>query len=245
MNELEAALNAYNEAKSQADLVLADVPARVRPGRESQKRDAQAKLPDLKATYREALQRASLGFVVLGPGADAFATIASQEAADVLVADAKVLYERIASRVEPTLGTGREFGVSQFSIVIQELRDIAAEIGVASMPAPRWLEGATVKTLNEVVDHVRKMVEVSIGPDLLTFYLQRIITDAGLTAGSDRTTVPVVVKGFSSPEMANAVGLKLFPEGRQVFVNTTEEVTQNHVIEVLNKAKKQLKTKKN
>src|SRR5271165_3087939 len=98
MNEVEATLKAYQENQAVANLNLDEIPARVRPGRESEKREAQTKALSLRQAYRDALRKAALGFIVLGPGAESFTKQTLEEAEDTIVLDAGAIYNRIADR---------------------------------------------------------------------------------------------------------------------------------------------------
>lgn len=242
MNEVEVALKAYQDNQVLADLNLDEIPHKVRPGRESQKRDAQALTNRLKLNYRDAIRKAALGFFVSGPGSEAFTKQTLEEAQDTLVLNGAALYERIADRIEPSLGVAREFGVGQFSVVVNELRDVIAEIGVVSLPAPKWREGYTVQNRQELIDHVRGMIESAAGVELQVYYLERQLCDAGLQAKTSRATVPVIVTGVVAEKAAD-VGHKLFGEARTIVVTTNADQTKEQTLSTLTHAKKQLKKK--
>jgi len=244
MTELEAALEKYVNAQALSELNLDEVPRNVRPGKEAQKREAADSLDDLRSSYGEALRKATFGISVTGPGAEEFVKRATEEA-EVLVVDSNALYQRIADRVAPTVGGSGEFGVSQYSVVIQELRNVGGELNVTSMPAPKWAEPVNVGGYKDLVAHVANMVSSSVGLDLVALYMTRQVLDKALKAKVNRNTVPVVVTGLTEgrePEFLT----KTFQKGRNVVVRTTskEEVTTEYVLEVFNNVKKQLKTQK-
>lgn len=239
MNELESSLKNYNETLSLANLSLDDVPNSVRSGREAQKRQAQAGLEDAKALYATNLKKSAFGMVIAGPGANKFVDIAKEEA-EVLTVDAMAMYRRIADRVAPAMGSNRDFGVSHYSTVIQELRVIAEELGIDSMPSPIWSEPVAVGSAEGLLKHIQSMVESSVGLDLLALYVNRQMTNAGLVANSDKNTVPVLLTGL---EVATAEALlpKAFHEGRTSLVVTDENVNKEVVLEAFDKVKKQIK----
>lgn len=244
VNELNRALKLFLETKELSELNLDTVPSSVRPGRESQKREAASALETIKKDYGVALQKAAFGLAVQGPGAAEFVKLC-QEETDLLTVDAGVLYKRIADRVGPTMGDGRRFGVSQFSLVIQELRAIGQELNIDSMPSPSWSEPVDVSGEEGLLNHVRNMVDSSVGVDLLALYVKSQMTDAGLAERlvSDRKTVLVLITGLNEATAA-ALLTKAFVEGRSSLVNTskevTKEVTKEAVLEHLNKIKKQI-----
>lgn len=242
MTETEETLKAYNDTKALADLNLENVPLNVRPGRESQKRNAIANLRETKFRYGTALMKAAFAVNIQGPGTDEFVKLAREEA-EVLVADAADMYRRIADRLNPTMSDSRIFGVSQFSGLIQELRNIASELGVSSMPSPQWSEPVNVGDAQGLLNHVRTVVDSSAGPELLALYVKSQLTDAGIEEGSDKNTVPVLITGLTEA-MAVDLLTKAFPEGRTLLVTTTKDVNKEFVLDTFNKIKKQLKTNK-
>jgi len=242
MTELENALNRYLETKGHAELNLDEVPFRVRPGRESQKRQAQADLEGIKKVYENELAKHTFGVMVFGSNPSDFVKIATEEA-EVLVVDGNEIFNRITAKVTTSMGTAQEFGVTQFGMVIRELRDIASELNIVSMPSPKWSEPASVASHEGLLKHITDMVNSSGGVELLAYYVGRQITDAGLKAKANKNVVPVIVTGLDA-QTANALGLNLFAEGRQVFVNTPQEVTKDYVLNTFNLIKKQLKQNK-
>lgn len=243
MTEIEAALTKYAETKALADSNLEEVPRNVRPGREAQKREAQDSLEALRDSYAEALRKVTFGISVTGPGSESFAQKAIEEA-EVIVVAADTLYRRIADRVEPTMGSNGEFGVSQYSAVIQEMRTIGGEMNVVSMPSPKWTEPVNVGNYAGLLKHVTSMVDSSVGTDLAALFVNREIVEQALKAGVNRNTVPVVLTGLT--EGAEPAFLtKAFQKGRNAVVRTTQEaVTTEYVLEVFNNVKKQLKSQK-
>lgn len=241
MSELEQSLKLYTETLALSNLNLDDVPSNVRPGRESQKRQAASDLEHVRNQYASDLRKALFGLLVTGPGTDAFLKIAEEEA-EVVVVDGAAIYKRIADRVAPAMSSNREFGVSHYSAVIQELRTIGGELNVTSMPAPVWSEPANVADAEGLLKHVRGMVNSGVGLDLPALYISRQIIDAAIAAGSNRPTVVVVVTGLE--DVAEAMAPKLFHEGRSIQVTTTSEVNKEFVLDTFNKVKKQIKASK-
>lgn len=242
MTETEETLKAYNDTKALAELNLDDVPSNVRPGRESQKRNAIADLREVKISYGTALMKAAFAVILQGPGTADFVKLAEEEA-EVLVVDAAGMYQRIADRLGPTMSDTRTFGVSQFGGLIQELRNIASELGVNSMPSPQWSEPVNVGDAQGLLNHVRTVVDSSAGPELLALYVKRQLTDAGIEEGSDKNTVPVLITGLNEASAANLL-TKAFAEGRSLLVPTTADVNKEFVLDTFNKIKKQLKSLK-
>lgn len=241
MSELSETLKTYKDALAVSKTNLDDVPYNVRGGREAQKRQAQASLPALKQEYQDGLVKAAFGIALKGPGVEDFLRIAKEEA-DVLVIDGAAMYRRIADRIEPSLGTDRVFGVSQFSALIQELRNIGSELNIDAMAAPRWEQPATVNGDQGLLSHVRAVVESALDTTLLAAYVRSQIAEAGIAAEADKTTVPVLITGV--PESSAVPLLKnVFQEGRSLLVSTPTDTNKEFVLETFTKVKKQLKKK--
>lgn len=245
MTDLEAALQEYTDTLALSTLNLDEVPYNVRAGKESQKREAEARLEEVQARYGVQLRKAAFGIAVVGPGTEAFVKIALEESESLVVNGAE-MYERIVDRVAPSMGDRQEFGVGQYSVVIQELRSIGGELNVTSMPSPKWSEPVHVGDRGGLLKHVRGMVDSSVGLDLLALYIGRQVLAAALKVGSNRNTIPVIVTGLE-PGSAATLLTKTFHEGRNALVDTTmekdKEVTKDFVLDAFDKVKKQLKTK--
>lgn len=241
MSDLETSLKEYNDNLALANINLDDVPVKVRAGKESQKRDALSNVEDFRDRYGAALRKAAFGLALSGPGSEEFIRVAKEEA-DVLVVDGSELYKRIADRVAPSMGTNREFGVSQYSAVITELRAIAQELNVYSMPSPKWTEPVNVGDDVGLLKHITSMVDSGVGLDLAALYITRQILTAGLAAGANKTTVPVIVTGLG--DKAAEMLPKLFHEGRSLLVDAPKDVTKEFVLDTFTKVKKQIKTTK-
>lgn len=243
MTELEAALAKYNETKSVAEMNLDDVSPKVRPGKESQKREAMDNLEGVRKAYADALRKATWGISVTGPGADSFVKKAVEEA-EVLVVAVDGLYKRIADRVATTLGSSGEFGISQYSAVVQEMRTIGSELNVVSMPSPKWTEPVDVGGYEGLLRHVTGMVDSSAGSDLVALYVDRQVVEQALKSGVNRNTVPVVLTGLTEGS-EQAFLNKAFAEGRSTVVRTKEkETTTEYVLNIFNEIKKLLKSQK-
>jgi len=243
MTELETALAKYLDTKFVSELDLDTVPYRMRPGKEAQKREAMSELENVRDAYADVLRRNTIGISVTGPGTVDFIKKAKEEA-EVLVVNVGDFYTRIADRVTPTMGPAAEFGVSQYGMVIQELRAIGGELNVVSMPSPKWSEPVNVGDSQGLLKHITGMVNSSVGLDLVALYVSRQILNQALSIGEERNTVPVVLTGLDEgfePEFLT----KTFHKGRNAVVRTDkEEVTTEFVLETLNNIKKTLKAQK-
>lgn len=243
MSDLEIALKAYRDTVATATLNLDDVPLRVRAGKESQKRQAEANLVAMLKLYAIELRKASFGVAVTGPSAAEFVKLFKEETETALVVNGAQIYKRIADRVFPAMGSNREFGVSHYSMMITELRVIADELDIASMPSPKWTEPVNVADEGGLLNHVRNMVDSSAGVELTSLYLSRQIVSEGLAFKSDEPTVPVLVTGLE-PKTADELLSKTFPEGRFTLVKTKEVTTKEDVLEVIKTIKQQIKNSK-
>ena len=244
MSEIEAALNTYLETKENSEIDLENVPYRARPGFEGRKNEAKDNLKAAMGSYIEAVKKNAFGIVVSGPGTESFVRNAKAEVGSLLVVDLNSLYFRVADRVAETMGLSGEFGVSQFSTVIQELRMIGNEMGLFSVNGPKWIEPANVGTSTGLARFISNMLDSSLGPDFMALYLEKQLGEGAVTLQTAKSVVPVVVIGLSK-DFQGPVSAKLFQPGRIQFVETeTQEVTLEQVIEIMTNIKKSLKSNK-
>lgn len=236
---LSELLKGYLDATSASTIDLDMFPYNVRAGMAMRKGDAIAALPGWRSRYAQQLQVNAFGVLLSGPGTDTFTQIAKEEG-DVLAIDTDRLEKRLAARVWPSMGEGGQFGVTQFTVLINELREVAAELELDSMDAPKWSEPAYFKTESELASYLGDLVESSVGTNFVATYVLRQIRDAGLEAKMDQNAVPVLVVGRHSTSLAP----KLFLEGRTLSVVTDKNTNKDTVIDTFNKIKKQLKNNK-
>jgi len=244
MSDLEEALKKFNENEKLADTVMENVEPKFRGGRESLKRDAEAARGQVRRAYAQLLHKAAFGVVISGPGTEKFIALAEEEVIGLLSIDGGEMFNKIADAIEPTLGVGREFGVGQFGRLIQEVATIAKELGIYSMASPKWTEAASTPDRKGLVNHIKAMVNSSIGTELLALYVQRQLTDAGLKSESTKANVPVLIHGIES-ERAQELGNAVFSLGRGTAVEVQEGVTREFVVETFGRVKKQFKKQQN
>ena len=245
MTEIEAALAKYLNTKEKSEINLEDSPRSTRPGMEALKREAQTQLEAVRNEYGEILRKNLFAISVSGPGTESFVARAMEEA-EILVVDANSLYVRIADRVAPMMGDGGNFGVSQYSAVIQELRTIGSELHITSMDSPRWSEPVNVGTYKGLLAHITSMVDSATNLELNSLYVNGLIQNKALEMNVDKNVVPVILTGVSE-ERESEFLTKAFTRGRNAVVRTDkEEVNSEFVLEVFNNIKKTLKSiKKN
>jgi hypothetical protein len=238
-SELDVLLTDYKAALHVLSLSPEDVPMANRAGFQMRKNEAIEKMPKLRTSYSEALNKVSFGLALVGSEVDKFVELAVQEA-EVVVVDGEALYSRLADPIWAGIGNSKNFGVDQYSATIHVLRDIGAELGLVSFPTPKWIESVSVHNKEELVKHLRSMIESSLGTEFVGMYVKKQICEAALTSYTDGKVVPILVKtaGVSVASLMS----KLFMDNRWMTVQATN-VTKESVLQTFEAVKKQLKKK--
>lgn len=233
---LEEVVQKYKEAQALINTEIENIPYQNRAGFMMRRGDAQQNLHSFHKTYGDELSKVAFGVCVLGDDAEAFVTLA-KEAADVITVDASAFLSRLVLPIEEAMGMKREFMVQHLNLLGQGLMSMAIELGVTSFQAPRWKDEVNVSTKEGLVSYVKSVVDSSVGPEFSDMYLKKLIVDSGLKGGIVGKTVPVLVTGLDNKYTMN----RIFAD-RNLTV-TPKNPTNELVLEVFNKIKKQLKGK--
>jgi hypothetical protein len=195
LNDLKAALQAAN-------IDLDGVPARSLPSFEMSKRQATDDAVVLKKEYVTRIMGISRAFVTTGDPQKAleYAAVAAREGATITV-DAQELYKKIADRVEPSLGSTREFTVNQLFLLHRALEVMAAELGLSDLSAPRLRELRVCATAADTTAYIRELVRGSCGDVLNLTYLQSVIGDRALEMDFKGQLLPIVLLNVDGEDL--------------------------------------------
>jgi hypothetical protein len=225
---LEETLSKLQELSTLANMNLEEVPGRIRPAKEMLKRQAQAELPTVRSHYRSVFSQSAFCIAVLGSNGKEFAETAATEGAGVAI-DVDAIYKRLTAIVEPALGKVRQITASVIlNTITQELRQIGAELGLASVPMPLYNNDMYCPTEADTLVAIRKLIEDSVGSALQRVYIESEAVEKGINEGVAASTVPVALYGTDA-ENVKAIAAQSF-SGRYVVVDTEGKAVDNNLV---------------
>lgn len=234
----ETVLNELKQTETTANLDTDGVPFATRQAHQMAKGQAKNALPALRKEYQQKILTNSIAFVVSGPKAQEFATVAQKVAPAVQVLDASLLYRDLGNKIESIMGPSREFGMHQYLALIQGLREAAAGAGVQlAIQAPQFGGVTICRTREDVMVHVKNLALQTEGgaAALGTLYLtKQAVNNAVESNFAGNVLVAVVLNALPGQEQELAgVFTHQFP------VETTEdEVTEEYVLKTFETAKR-------
>lgn len=238
--EFDKLLEEIDRTTSTATIKLDEINPRARPGMEVAVREAKDHLEELKTKYGQLVQERALGIFVLGnaEGVFQFASIAEYEG-DTITLESDSLYRELARSIEQAMGDTRVFGPDAMSHLVTNLRTMAFEMGIVTLPVPKF-EEAHCSSFNDTIAHVKKLVRLAMGDDLNSIYLKKVLVEKALKIRYTGSVVPVVVISDSESEIA---GLSpMFQKGTTVVnVADGDNVTKEYVLKVFSSTKKKKK----
>lgn len=233
MPDLKTLLDQFLEKKAETEINPEDADVKIRAGVEANVRNAQKEIPFLERAYKEALVNHIVILDLNGSNADQFAKIANEKAGVVAIdfqEAKKEIIARVQSRTMRTTFTKQE----EF-FLMDELNKLKNEYDISYMP------NLYVDTSqNDVFD---KELEASIdyllvrnyGQDLYSAMVLRKIQTTGMNAQFTGKLMPVMV--------LNLQDNNILPKS-VASINCNKEISEEDVIEELDKVKKKLKKQK-
>lgn len=244
MKDLKSLVQELSETKKRAATDLEVVPYQTRSSLTNMVREAQDLLVQLREEYVRRVRANSICLFLFGEAEriKAFVTVAAEEAG-VISVDAAPLYQRLAARVEGSLGANREFGPTQLQGLMEALRDTFADLGIRDMKMPGLRDLSVVLDHTAVVSQVRRLVRSAVDDELLRIYVDRKVNDAAVDQLFAGSTLPVAILGLETSEVASLVSL--FSNSVSVEVGTSEdgEVDKEYVLKKLASFRKKFKSK--
>lgn len=202
MKEIKDLIKEIKSTRKDAETVYDDVPYKARASWGIKIRRAQDALPTLVEELKQAVIPSKL-VAVFGAGSKKVMQEVSSFLQDNggITIDASSLYESVSDAVEATYGTRRTFGVTQFVAMMNELRQIASNLG-CEVVQPDFNGNMEVvcKDKTATTTHVREIIKKFISDELNRKFLTKIIIDAVLSGSVDAKQVPVLVTGVQSLE---------------------------------------------
>lgn len=247
MKDLKELVKELAVTKKRASTDLEAVPYQTRASMTSMVQAAKEKLAELEKEYFTRVRLSSLGMFLFGEPVRVatFAEIASEEAGVFLV-QGDALYQRLADKVEPSLGPTREFGTHQLGILIDELKLIMRrELDIRTMKLPEMYESPALKDRIALVAHIRRLIQRAVGDDLLRLWINKQVNELALGAQFSGKLFPVAIVGLDLREVTGLI--PLFTNAMTVEVGTSDdgEVNKEYVLNQLSTFKKKIRSNKN
>ena len=224
--QLPEILKEYKETAKLAQTNLDAVPAATRPGFAVAIRQAQERLPSLKAEYLARELKNSVAAFAVGDEAKQvkFADV-SREVGGTITVDARAAYEKMAKKVEPSIGRSREFSMYQSSLLDQALKELAEDTGyTGKFETVKFRQLKIVNTHEELVDYIRELVFASNGVTPAIIAAQNTILTESLKNDFTGKVLAVVVVN-SEPIDRQAIG-SMFTKTAEARVDEVEEVDE-------------------
>lgn len=237
-----------NQKRASYDLETA--PWQTRASLSNMVQDAKAEVKALKTEYTRRVRSNSFGVFVFGSKerVKRFAELAEAEAG-MFVVSASALYESLATKINPSFGTSREFGANQLAGLHEGLKDFANALDLSTrVKTPDLATLTHVKDYSELVDYIRALVRTTEGDNLVSASVDDQINKSAIEAEYTGKMLPVVVTGMSQEEVStltalftNAATVELGDEDEE----GSKEITKEFVLEKLTSLRAKLKLNNN
>lgn len=202
---------------------------RTRPGREMARRQAREKLPDAEASFRKEFSKVGFSVFLNGTrdGVKSFADIAAKEA-EVVFLDFRDATRELRTAVQNSLGKNREFSPGCFTVMLREIRQVAADMGLTSIPDIKY-EGSAYLPDQESVDAlVDQYLMNYLGAEFIALVVERGVSRQAETLTGESSVVPVLLTGITQNLHSKVGGL--LNGGRSLETDVPEDVSEEDVL---------------
>lgn len=214
---------------------------RFRPSFELAQKEAAREIEPLTTKLVDAVAAISVPVFINGTNAQILAERASDETPAAIVS-VNGLYDNVINEVRQSIGRSREFGVSQFVIVMRNIRSMAEKSGLHSIANVSFGEPVIVKDDQHLAALVVEYAERIAGADLAVNYVRKVAaTQAAERVDSKIPVFPVFIVN-STPELRTVLGNKLF-KAKSIDYSAPADLTKDSALEMLKELKKTLKGK--
>lgn len=119
-----------------------------------------------------------------------------------VVLDGNALYRQIADRIEQSYSPSRTFSTTQYSIMLQGIREAALMFDYYELPVPKYQETICPDSRCTLA-HIKKCIRNSIGDDLSRRYLTKFLVESVLKLEKVSKVVPILVLDANTTEEKN------------------------------------------
>ena len=236
------ALDKYRQTRNLADTEVRGIDPRTYPGHEMQRRQAQYELPNTTQNVFSEFKKTGFPVFVDGTNVSKFVSEASKLTEVVHVDFSKVM-EPVMGPVRASMGRNVEFSPSAFSIMVREVRQMGAALGLTSIPSLQYEGPEYVGEPGALDATVERYLTNNLGPEFLGGLVEKAALDSLLESNvvGDNPVVPVLVSKVP-PALQEKLGPKLF-SGKFVTAEASD-VSPEAVTEVFKNIRNLRKQKK-
>lgn len=233
----EDILKELKVVKKSANLDIDVIPQHIRPGHEMAKREANEKLPRLFREYLDTVFKSARGLFPNGSedNTKQYVEVAKKEGG-IVVVDGGEMYRNMAKQIEPSIGSSRDFGVTQLQLLMAMVRVISNDIGFQEPVPPTMTELRACTTFEDLVEYVRILCERAMGNKLYVSYVTFKVADAALEADFAGKVLPVAITHTTSAD--RAVLASLFVANTSFNLDDADEIDAKYVISTFKKVTK-------
>ena len=163
-------------------------------GREGRKRNAVAKLKELKEQYINELRLSSVFVIVSGSGKDQFAELAKTEF-KCFTADPEGFYKDLADRLPPALYSQKTPPSNLFDIMGRHLEDKATEMNITAYPQlifhSKYQKACNGK--EDFINLIKEAINDQVGSEISGLHVIRAIADEAVKANHGSRLTPIVL----------------------------------------------------
>jgi hypothetical protein len=216
---------------------------RTKGGHDLKKAEAKLALPGVTKKFLNAFKQVGFTVTAVGEGAEKYANAVSKVTDSVSVDFGKV-FGTVHEMVRATMGHGQEFGPNQYSVLSRELRQVAVDNGIQSIPLPQFKGNTYVGTDREALAKVvNEYIEAATGTEISGPAVESTAAQLAEKLRTENPVVPVVVFNITR-EAAEKVGPRTFQK-KYLLVEVPSDFDDEFVINSLKEVKKLVKSKDN
>jgi hypothetical protein len=235
-------LEKYDDAMKTLAIDIIDVPQETRPAMMMRQRECRDEVVTLMDSYTELLR--GNAFIIFPQGEpadiDTFIRLAGEEA-DTISISAETLYARLATFVEDSMGTRRQFGITQLGLLIDGVTQIARELKLSNLKSPTITDVEVCSSRDSLIQTVRRIVRAAAGDDINKAFVARQLTEKAREIRYTQNITPVIISDVKDDELESLGDLF---SGVSFKVPVSPGMNSEKVLEAMTDIRKRLKALK-
>jgi hypothetical protein len=245
MSELSGLLDSLDEARRIASIDVDEpVYQRTRSGMQVAVEHAKQDVKRLQTEYEDSVLKHGVAIFMYGPNEklDAF-TQAVTNLKEAAVVDANEMVNRLVEAVEKTMGTSREFTVSQAQILSVRISDIIRELGLPVLRMIQINELPYLANQEDVTAFVRKVLATQVNATINLQYLKRSVAREAEKIRYKLSVAPVIILNADAEDIP--MFGSMFGKGMaRVTVSDDDNIDEEFIAKTFQEVQKSIKKNK-